>query len=163
MTWIRLHNPGLDFANNSLVFDKPFCQKRCNVPGKPARMHALWNVPKKARPDHLPERPVRLNHIDIAPVSARACEAYKRRKYQLFHISIEDIDQMLRTQESTENPLNSLPPEFQEFADVFSPKEADKLLPHRPHDHDIKLLPGENPPFGPLYPMSRNELTVLKE
>jgi len=46
---------------------------------------------------------------------------------------------------------------------VFSPKEADKLPPHRPHDHDIKLLPGENPPFGPLYPMSRNELTVLKE
>ena len=46
---------------------------------------------------------------------------------------------------------------------MFSLKEADKLLPHRLHDYDIKLLLGENLPFRPLYPMSWNELTVLKE
>ena len=35
--------------------------------------------------------------------------------------------------------------------------------PHRPHDHDIRLLEGKSPPFGPLYAMSREELSVLKD
>ena len=33
------------------------------------------------------------------------------------------------------------------------PKEAEKLLPHRLHDHDIRLLEGKTPLFGLLYPM----------
>ena len=32
-----------------------------------------------------------------------------------------------------------LPDELKDFSDVFSPKEAEKLLPHRPYNHDIKL------------------------
>jgi hypothetical protein len=46
---------------------------------------------------------------------------------------------------------------------VFSPKEAEKLPPHQPYDHDIKLKDGQTPPWGPLYPMSRVQLTALKE
>lgn len=46
---------------------------------------------------------------------------------------------------------------------MFSPKEAEKLPPHRPYDHDIKLKDGQNPPWGPLYPMSRDQLQALKE
>jgi hypothetical protein len=50
-----------------------------------------------------------------------------------------------------------------DFQDVFSPKEAKRLPPYRSHDHDICLLEGKTPPFGPLYLMSRDELKALKE
>jgi predicted aspartyl protease len=162
MTWARLHNPSLDFASNSLVFDKKFCQERCNIPGKPSRVRAVWDIPKKARPIHLPDRPEGLKHVDISPVSARACAAYQRRKYHMFSVTLEDINKALAPKPAAD-PLDKLPPEFHDFADVFSPKEADKLPPHRLYDHDIKLQEGKIPPFGPLYPMSRDELKVLKE
>ena len=46
---------------------------------------------------------------------------------------------------------------------MFSPKEAKKLLPHRDHDYEIRLIEGKMPPFGPLYAISREELAALKE
>ncbi|KAH7462251.1 hypothetical protein FOMA001_g18519 [Fusarium oxysporum f. sp. matthiolae] len=56
-----------------------------------------------------------------------------------------------------------LPEELREFQDIFSPKEAEKLPPHRAGDHHIELIPGGKLPFGPLYGMSREELTALRE
>ena len=56
-----------------------------------------------------------------------------------------------------------LPPEIEDFIDVFSLKEANKLLPHRPFDHHIELLPNQKLPFGPLYGMNRTKLQALKE
>jgi hypothetical protein len=46
---------------------------------------------------------------------------------------------------------------------VFSLKEVEKLLPHQPYDHDIKLKGGQTPLWGLLYPMLRVQLTALKE
>jgi hypothetical protein len=46
---------------------------------------------------------------------------------------------------------------------VFSPKEYSKLPSHRPYDYKIRLVDGKTPPFGPLYPMSREELIALKK
>ncbi|KAI0995439.1 Transposon Tf2-9 polyprotein [Podosphaera aphanis] len=39
---------------------------------------------------------------------------------------------------------------------------ANKLPPRRSYDHKIPLKDGKEPPFGPLYGMSRDELMVLK-
>ncbi|KAG0158458.1 hypothetical protein PDIDSM_5972 [Penicillium digitatum] len=50
-----------------------------------------------------------------------------------------------------------------DFAEVFSPKEAERLPPHRSYDHKMVLQEDKPLPFGPLYPMSRNELEVLKD
>ena len=59
--------------------------------------------------------------------------------------------------------LANLPKEVRDFEDVFQPKEAEKSPPHRPYDHDIRLKEGKTPPWGPLYPMSREQLVALKE
>ncbi|KAH0613403.1 uncharacterized protein H6S33_005289 [Morchella sextelata] len=40
---------------------------------------------------------------------------------------------------------------------------ANEMPPHRPYDHKIPLKEGKEPPFGPLYGMSREELIVLKQ
>ena len=60
-----------------------------------------------------------------------------------------------------DNAVN-IPPEYQEFHSLFSEKEANKLLPHRPGDHRIPLKEGTTPLFGPLYSLSRQELEALR-
>lgn len=37
------------------------------------------------------------------------------------------------------NPAVELPIKLKDYYDVFSPKEVEKLPPHRPYDHNIKL------------------------
>ena len=58
-------------------------------------------------------------------------------KIFLNRVTEEDIDKFLETKEplSKEEILKRLPPEYHEFVDVF-PREADKLPPHRPFDHN---------------------------
>jgi hypothetical protein len=56
-----------------------------------------------------------------------------------------------------------LPPEFQEFTEVFGEEFFTKLPPHRPYDCAIPLKEGEEVPYGPIYPMTPRETEVLKE
>ncbi|SPO42299.1 uncharacterized protein PSFLO_07782 [Pseudozyma flocculosa] len=59
--------------------------------------------------------------------------------------------------------LQSLsPPEYRDFADVFSEKEADRLPPHGERDLKIELEEGAKPPQGPLYPKGPRELQELR-
>jgi hypothetical protein len=82
--------------------------------------------------------------------------------YKIFAASLKDIEKALAPKVSID-PRERLPKEYHEFMDVFSKQEADKLPPHRPYDHKIQLKEGVEPPFGPLYDMSREELQVLRE
>ncbi|KAK3514000.1 hypothetical protein QTP70_001270 [Hemibagrus guttatus] len=47
--------------------------------------------------------------------------------------------------------------------DVFCPKRASKLPPHRPWDSTIDLLPGEPVPRGRIYPLSIPEEKAMEE
>jgi len=58
--------------------------------------------------------------------------------------------------------LSSISPEYHEFADLFSKKEANKLPAYRSYDHTISLEPGKAPPFGPIYKLSPAELEVVR-
>ena len=50
---------------------------------------------------------------------------------------------------------------YREYTDVFS-DEAAKVLPiHTAYDHEIVLMPGTEPPFGPIYSLSELELETL--
>jgi len=62
-----------------------------------------------------------------------------------------------------EPDLSLIPPEYHEFADLFSETEAKKLPPHRPYDHQIPLEPGTTPPFGTIYSLSPTELETLRK
>lgn len=70
------------------------------------------------------------------------------------NLAIEDISDI------SEPKLSE---EFKDFIDVFFPKETKKLSSHQDYDHTITLEPEKKPPFGPLYSMSREELTALRE
>ncbi|KAK3540670.1 hypothetical protein QTP70_034526 [Hemibagrus guttatus] len=68
---------------------------------------------------------------------------------------------------SIESPFVNRPLEiptcYAPFSDVFCPKRASKLPPHRPWDCAIDLLPGEPVPRGRIYPLSIPEETVMEE
>ncbi|KAG5349347.1 hypothetical protein C0989_004462 [Termitomyces sp. Mn162] len=51
-----------------------------------------------------------------------------------------------------------VPPEYHEFADMFSEGSAKELPPHRSYNHKIDLKEGTSPPFGKIYNMSEVEL-----
>jgi len=66
---------------------------------------------------------------------------------------------------SIESPLEkrSIPTCYSHFSDVFCPKKASTLPPHRPWDCAIDLLPGEPVPKGKIYSLSIPEEKAMEE
>ena len=62
----------------------------------------------------------------------------------------------------TDEPL---PPEYQDFEDLFKEREGLAALPeHRPWDHEIPIEGGKEPNhYGGLIPLSKKEEDFLKE
>jgi len=68
-----------------------------------------------------------------------------------------------KTQKKTTDH-RQLPDELRDFANLFEDsKKGDELPPHRAYDHEIKLVPENEPKFGPIYRLSEVELTALRE
>ncbi len=68
---------------------------------------------------------------------------------------------------SIESPVDQqsvdIPEYYSHFRDVFCPKKATQLPPHRPWDCAIYLLPGESVPKGKIYPLSLPERKAMEE
>ncbi|KAK3512082.1 hypothetical protein QTP70_030361 [Hemibagrus guttatus] len=68
---------------------------------------------------------------------------------------------------SVESPLEArstaIPACYSRFSDVFCPREASKLPPHRPWDCAIDLIPGEPVPRGRIYSLSIPEEKAMEE
>ena len=83
--------------------------------------------------------------------------------HKIYNVFLRDIEQALKPKIKTD-AATVLPEHYKEFLKVFSHEEANKLLLHPPGvDQIIKMQPGTQPPAGPLYGMTRNELQVLKK
>jgi hypothetical protein len=59
------------------------------------------------------------------------------------------------------DPTTIVPEMFQQYIKVLGKELADKLLDHKPYDHVIDLKNGEQPPWGPMYPLNKMELQAL--
>ena len=56
-----------------------------------------------------------------------------------------------------------LPPELEQYRDMFDNDSAAMLPTHRVTDHAINIKDGKEAPHGPLYNLSQRELGVLRE
>ncbi len=164
--WLEEHDPKTGWADRTVTFNSSFCRSNCGLSEYPERQKLLRYLPNRSTPREVPDRIERLSQLDIASVSIDACRRFGHRGCDLFVATIEDIDQILK-EKDTPPPkpdlLSLLPKELHDYQHVFDPKEADRLPPHRRYDHDIRLLPGKDLPFGPLYSMSRDELQTLRK
>jgi hypothetical protein len=57
----------------------------------------------------------------------------------------------------------SVPEEFRDYLTIMSKEAADILPQHKEYDCKIELKEGEVAPWGPIYPLSENELKTLRE
>ena len=57
--------------------------------------------------------------------------------------------------------LSAIPPEYHDYADIFSKAKASELPPHRKYDLKIDLEEGTSPPLGTIYSLSPVELEAL--
>jgi len=69
---------------------------------------------------------------------------------------------MVRTENETEDPQDNVPDEFREYLDIMSKETADTILEHKSYNCQIELKEGEKAPWGPIYPLSENELEILR-
>jgi len=107
-------------------------------------------------------------------VSAATFVGYIRRSrdpekgVKVFAASIADINKALAPKK-TVDIKSLLPKHYQSYYELFNPREASKLPPHRGPgvDHRIELESKDGqqpqPPWGPLYGMSKGELLVLRK
>jgi len=83
----------------------------------------------------------------------------------VFKASLYDTDTAIEAMDHKERPLEEIvPKQYHGFLPLFNKVLADQLPPHRPAiDHEVRLMEGETPSWGPHYSMSRAELVALKE
>lgn len=138
--------------------------------------HSPLGIPALCLPngDHIPS----LLHepkMEIHQNSAQSFKVWmdrhkKKHDVRIFAASLRDIDKALEVKRYS-NPKVKLPQQYHTWLEVFEQKKADTLPPHRgPHvDHKIDLMERDEkgrtpePPWGPLYNMSREELLVLRK
>jgi len=63
----------------------------------------------------------------------------------------------------TDDPLSNVPIEFRQYLGIMGKEAADTLPEHRPYDCKIELMEGAVVPWGPIYPLSEEELRTLQE
>jgi hypothetical protein len=103
------------------------------------------------------------------PVSAVSFAWLSRQPdCEVFSASMADIEAMLKPKVKGD-PKELLPEWAREYLPVFDRILAAKLPPHRHDiDHEINLVTNEKgdevqPPWGPLYSMTKDELLVLRK
>jgi hypothetical protein len=80
-----------------------------------------------------------------------------------FALSLNEINTALQEPKDDKPNIEAIVPrEYHKYLKIFEKVNANKLPPHRPCDYKIPLEEGFQPPFGPLYSLSRPELEELK-
>jgi len=62
-----------------------------------------------------------------------------------------------------EETLENVPKKFRSHLAILGKKAADALPKHQSYDCKIELKEGETAPWGPIYPLSEEELAALRE
>lgn len=142
-----------------VLFNSDYCLRHCTDNGTMIKGISR-PIPK------MPERPISL-------VGAAAfCQLTQKKPESLcaFALSVYKIDQALAAPEPTtaDPDLNDsiwklIPLEYHDYIDSFKKSNAERLPPHRPYNHKITLKEGFQPPFGPLYSLSKPELEALRK
>ena len=58
--------------------------------------------------------------------------------------------------------LDCLPEVYHHYLDLFRLSTAKELAPRRTFDHMIDIKPDQQPPRGPIYPLSEKQLKALR-
>jgi len=103
-----------------------------------------------------------------SPSCLETCTRFKTAEFSLSLDKAVTLDPEARvigyvTAINEEDPWEQVPKEFRGYLDIMGQEAAEALPVHRPYDCKIDLKEGETAPWGPIYPLSENELQTLRE
>lgn len=161
MPWLKMHNPLIDWEKRVLTFER--CS--CVATYQPGRRQSSTTDEKQRR-----KPPARRE------LAASSKDSPKRESAST-DTSTGQQDHEVRVSEGCNapseihgstgrvtEPPNEIPSVYREWKALFHEEETALALPkHQPWDHEIKLEPGTQPTFGPIYALSEKELGALRK
>ena len=160
--WLKLHNPDIDFSTNELFFDSEYCNSNCHsfnpTYSDPSTNSTFLNFDSSSFG----------SSVDAVPILALPVFQVPENSDKSSSASTSDDSNSPSTSSkasdtSDTDPESCLPDELAHFKDVFSESSADKLPPHRPYDCQINLIKDSKLFYGPIYPLTDEESSALKE
>ena len=145
-TWLKRHNPVIDWTKNTVTFGSGYCQAHC----LPTRVPQPTNTP--------------VTTYKIAMILRVAFRlTIKQEDSQVFLLAMSSIQEPTDLVKHPDYPANLVPCQYHDFLPLFTKKGADKLPPHRYVDHEIPLEADKKPPMGRMYSMSTTELQEIRK
>ncbi len=145
LSWLDRYNPSIDWNTRKLKFQSNILDSSSN---------STSYIPEK--PKKLDSQPIRVSNTQMPMVIGARAFMKAAKGGNTFAIYATPISEPIQAS-------NQLPARYKEYEDVFEKKNADILPQHRPYDCGIDLQEGAQPPFGPIYNLSQNELATLRE
>ena len=140
-TWLKKHNPVIDWTWNTITCSSGYCQANC----LPTRSSISTHIPTTNY------------HISLITWAAFQY-AIRYRSPVIFILAMSTIiEPSVNPAKHPNYPSNLIPAQYNDLLPLFAKKGADKLLPHRYVDHEIPIRDNK-PPIGRMYSMSASEL-----
>ena len=152
--WLTCYNPLIDWVSDSTSFRSP--GQNISAPLSSSPQHL--DLPPLATP--IPsDTPLSFSQCKAPPITIISAPAFALACHLegsvQFSLQIRPQESDLRsasiTSESESSELSGVPPDYHDFADVFSKSKADTLAPHREHDPKIDLEEEASPPIGTTF------------
>ena len=190
MPWLELHDPQITFGQRTCTFNSDHCMSNCLRYHKPVTINSIGTkkTPASTKSSKFHDHDItEISAYAFMKMAERRenqtmalwPEDFERLEEEHPHdqgpgfttdvaaISPDDYEKffqkMRKVPMTTEELKQRVPSVYHKWIGVFNPVDANKLPPHRPIDHTIKLQEGAHPPAKRAYGMSREQALVVKE
>ena len=193
MPWMEQHDVQIGAKARSITFGGDYCMEHCIHDYRPTTVYSVGNKPNVRHQRRRTEYEEDIAAMSATAFMKMATqeknqviamwpahfEALNKPESEDVYLCANSItmDVAAVTAEDYEKFFNKakrkpvglkelkrrVPAEFHEYLSTFDPKEANKLPPHRGHDHKIELQPGARPPAKRAYGLSRQQALVVKK
>jgi len=163
--WLTRYNPLINWVLSSLMFwtlagslPVPLSTPSPVPPGNPVSGQSDSSSAPSV--NTLVCNPLHISLINAATFM-RVCRLEGSTKYQLQLCPSDSV----KAQSSSTSTLlvpDVVPPDYRNYADVFSKVKASELPPHHDYDLKINLEEGTSSPLGTLYSLSLVELSAFQ-
>jgi hypothetical protein len=149
---LKTYDVTINFAKNDIQFSLPGCLPHYAM---------VTPIPIKGLTSQRRNKICAISAMTFQHIINNANKDYGN--VEQFALSLNEINTTLQEPKDDKPNIEAIiPHEYYKYLKIFENVNADKLPPHHPYNHKIPLEDGFQPPFGPLYSLSRPELEEQK-